>query len=277
MNAMLQQLADELVKAREELRLTPEQVAVKIKMDLKFLLKMESGDFSFLPDIYLNAFLREYAKCVGLNEQTMLQKYKFAKEGKPLEIPVEEKVPLVEVPPVVSSPKLITDDQLQQPYSPAKKFSFTSKQLLSIGATAVVVLSALIYWFVIKQSADSIVTERPYEESIQENIARFEEDKVPADSTLVVASDSLSLSISSKDSSWLRVVFDNNTTKEYFLYPNTAIDIKAAEKFSMTIGNPGAVKLILNNKPLDFKPTSTKRAIVEVTKEGVTHLDQSQL
>jgi len=76
MNMMFQQLAEELVKAREEIRLTSEQVAVKIKMDLKFLLKMESGDFSFLPDIYLTAFLREYAKCVGLNDQTILQKYK---------------------------------------------------------------------------------------------------------------------------------------------------------------------------------------------------------
>ena len=33
---MFQQLAEELVKAREEIRLTPEQVAVKIKMDFKF-------------------------------------------------------------------------------------------------------------------------------------------------------------------------------------------------------------------------------------------------
>lgn len=277
MNAMFQQLAEELVKAREEVRLTPEQVAVKIKMDLKFLLKMEGGDFSFLPDIYLQAFLREYAKCVGLPEQTMLQKYKFAKEGKPLEKPVEEKVPVVEVPPVLSSPKLITDDQLQQPYAPVKKFSFTTKQLVSIGATVLVVFSVLIYWFVIKQSADTIVTERPYEESIQENKARFEEDAVPADSSSVVTStDSLRLSISSKDSSWLRVVFDNASAKEYFLYPNTAIEIKAAAKFSMTIGNPGAVKLILNNQPLEFKPTSSRRAIVEVTKEGVTRLDQSQ-
>lgn len=73
MNAMFQQLSDDLVKAREETRLTPEQVAVKIKMDLKFLLKMERGDFSFLPDIYLKAFLREYAKCVGLNEHTALK------------------------------------------------------------------------------------------------------------------------------------------------------------------------------------------------------------
>lgn len=277
MNAMFQQLSEELVKAREEIRLTPEQVAVKIKMDLKFLLKMERGDFSFLPDIYLKAFLLEYAKCVGLNEHAVMQKYKFAKEGKPLEEQPQEKETVKEVHPVSSSPKLITDDQLQKPYSPVKKFSFTTKQLISVGAGALIVLSVLIYWFVIRQSADMIVTERPYEESIQENKERYEEEAVPADSSFVAASsDSLVLSISSKDSSWLKVNFDNGSMKEYFLYPNTTIEMKAAVKFSMTIGNPGAVKFMLNNQPLEFKPVSTRRAIIEITKEGIKNLDQPQ-
>lgn len=275
MDAMFQQLAEELVKAREEIRLTPEQVAIKIKMDLKFLLKMESGDFSFLPEIYLKSFLREYAKCVGLNEHAVLHKYKFAKEGKPLEEQPQEKETAKEVPPVSSSPKLITDDQLQKPYTPVKKFSFTTKQLISIGAGALVVLSVLIYWFVIRQNADMIVTERPYEESIQENKERFEEEIAPADSSLAVAvSDSLVLSITSKDSSWVKVNFDNGSMKEYFLYPNTSVEMKAAAKFSMTVGNPGAVKFILNNQLLEFKPVSTRRAIIEITKEGITNLDQ---
>lgn len=278
MNVMFQQLAEELVKAREEIRLTPEQVAVKIKMDLKFLLKMESGNFSFLEDLYIKSFLREYAKCVGLNDNAVLQKYKFAKEGKPLEEQQLEKETAKEIPTVSSSPKLITDDQLQKPYTPVKKFSFTTNQLISVGAGALVVLSVLIYWFVIRQSADAIVTERPYEESIQENKERFEENTVPADSSLAAAaSDSLVLSITSKDSSWVKVNFDNGSMKEYFLYPNTTVEMKAAAKFSMTIGNPGVVKIMLNNQPLEFKPASTRRAVIEITKEGIKNLDQPQI
>lgn len=276
MNILFQQLAEELVKAREEIRLTPEQVAVKIKMDLKFLLKMESGDFSFLPDIYLKAFLREYAKCVGLHEQTVMQKYKAAKEGKPLNERIQEKETEKEVPQTPAVPILITDDHLQTTYSPEKKFSFTKQQLIAAGAAAVVVLSVLIYWFVIRQNADAIVTERPYEESIQENKERYEEEPVHADSTIVATSDSLVLAITSKDSSWMRVNFDDGPVKEYFLYPNTSIEIKAAAKFSMTVGNPGAVKFVLNNQPLDFKPVSPKRVIIEITKEGIKNLDLNQ-
>lgn len=275
---MFQQLAEELVKAREEVRLTPEQVAVKIKMDFKFLLKMESGDFSFLPDIYLTAFLREYAKCVGLNDQTILQKYKYAKEGKPLEEKREEIIaPKQETTSAPPQPRLITDDHLQTTYSPEKKFSFTSKQLIGIAGSAVVIVSILIYWFIIKHEADVIVTERPYEEYIQENKERYEDETAAVDSSLVsTSSDSLVLSITSKDSSWLKVILDDNTTKEYFLYPNTSVEIKATAKYFMTIGNPSVVKFTLNNQPLEFKPTSTRRQIIEITKEGIKYVDQTQ-
>jgi len=275
---MFQQLSEELVIAREESRLTPEQVAVKIKMDLKFLLKMESGNFSFLPDIYLKSFLGEYAKCVGLNEQMVLKKYNFAKEGKPLEGKQEEpENHPKEILPSPTPPRLITDDHLQTTYSPEKKFSFTSKQLVSIGAGVFILLASLIYWFVIKQNAEVIVTERPYEESIQENKERFEDETVAADSSFVAASsDSLVLAITSKDSSWLKVILDDNAAKEYFLYPNTAVEIKALTKFSMTIGNPTAVKLSFNNQPMDFKPSSARREIIEVTKEGIRYIDQTK-
>jgi len=277
MNAMFKQLSAELVKAREEIRLTPEQVAIKIKMDFKFLQKMESGDFSFLPDIFLKAFLREYAKCVGLNEQTVLQKYQFAKEGKPLELPYEEpENPRTETSHVSTSPILITDDHLQTSYSPEKKFSFTSKQLISVGGGALIIFAALIYWFVIKQNADVIITERPYEESIQENKERYEEEVLPADSSWVSgSSDSLVLAITSIDSSWLKIVSDDNTIKEYFLYPNTTIEIKAAAKFSMTIGNPTVVKFLLNNQPLEFNPSSTRREIIQITKAGIKYIDET--
>ena len=276
MNAMFKQLSEELVKAREEIRLTPEQVAVKIKMDFKFLQKMESGDFSFLPDIYLKAFLREYAKCVGLNDQTVLQKYQLAKEGKSLEVRDEEpEAPQTETSPILTSPRLITDDHLQTTYSPEKKFSFTSKQLMSIGGGALIIFAALIYWFVIKQNADVIITERPYEESIQDNKERYEDEVVPADSSWVSASsDSLVLAITSRDSSWLKIISDDNATKEYFLYPNTTIKIKAATKFSMTIGNPTVVKFLLNNQPLEFNPSSTRREIIQITKAGIKYIDE---
>jgi len=277
MNMMLQQLAEELVKAREEVRLSPEQVAVKIKMDLKFLIKMENGDFSFLPDIYLKAFLKEYAKAVGLNEQSILQKYKHAKEGKAPTEKFEEKE-IEKVPsPSPAAPILITDDHLQTTYSPEKKFSFTKNQLLAAGTAAVVVLAVLIYWFLIRQNADTIVTERPYEESVQENKERYEEDSTPADSSAVAAaSDSLVLSVASKDSSWLRVNFDDGPVKEYFLYPKTSIEIKAASKFSMTVGNPGAVTFLLNNQPLQFIPLLKNRAIIEITAGGIKNIDPLQ-
>jgi len=272
-NTLLQQLAEELVKAREEVRMTPEQVAVKIKMDQKFLLKMESGDFSFLPEIYLKAFLKEYAKCVGLSDQVVLQKYKRAIERKPLEesLPHEERE---KEPAQPAAPRLITDEHLQTPTAPEKKFPFTQKQLLIAGSALVLVIVAALYIFVFRSGADAIVAERPYEESIQEVKGRYEDPSAKEDSTVAgVVSDSLLLTITSNDSSWIRINFDDATVREYFMYPKTTIDVKTGTKFLMTIGNPGALTFLLNTKPLQFTPVSSRKVVIEVTKDGIKNIE----
>ena len=71
---MFSKLAEELKLAREKSQLTPEYIAQKIKIDLKFLRMMEKGDFTFLPDIYIKAFLKEYARMVGLDENLIIKK-----------------------------------------------------------------------------------------------------------------------------------------------------------------------------------------------------------
>jgi transcriptional regulator with XRE-family HTH domain len=79
---MLERFAAQLREAREKKELTQEALAKLIKMDLKFLRLLESGDFTFLPELYVKAFIRAYAKAVGLSEDTALRKYALAVEGR---------------------------------------------------------------------------------------------------------------------------------------------------------------------------------------------------
>jgi cytoskeletal protein RodZ len=62
---MFDKFAEELKTLRETKDLTLQQVAVKTKIDYKFLEAMESGDFEFLPELYVKAFLREYLRILG--------------------------------------------------------------------------------------------------------------------------------------------------------------------------------------------------------------------
>ena len=75
---MLDKFADELRQQRESAGLTLQQMATRTRIDLKFLEAIDQGNFSFLPDLYVKAFVKQYAKTIGLDENVALKKF----EGK---------------------------------------------------------------------------------------------------------------------------------------------------------------------------------------------------
>ena len=78
----LKQLSEELKEAREKSKLTIEQIFTKTRIDKKYLNAIENGNFSIMPEVYIRAFIKEYAKAVGLVPSDILSKYELAKEGK---------------------------------------------------------------------------------------------------------------------------------------------------------------------------------------------------
>ena len=78
---MLDQFAEELKNAREKSGVTLQQMAAKTRIDIKFLEAIDQGNFSFLPELYVKAFLKEYAKTIGINEEETAKKYEAAKLG----------------------------------------------------------------------------------------------------------------------------------------------------------------------------------------------------
>ena len=105
---MFDELANELKTAREQNSMSLAQVSNKSKIDIKFLEAMEQGDFAFLPDLYVRAFIKNFAKTVGLDENKIFKKYEAAKLGIPY---VEEETPKKETVP----PEEITEKPLEKP------------------------------------------------------------------------------------------------------------------------------------------------------------------
>lgn len=79
---MLDKFADELREQREKSGLTLQQLANKTRIDLRFLEAIEQGNFAFLPELYVKAFVKQYAKTIGLDENLSLKKFEAAREGK---------------------------------------------------------------------------------------------------------------------------------------------------------------------------------------------------
>jgi len=264
---MLKKFTDELKKHREKAGISLQNVAAKTRIDIKFLEALEDGNFNFLPDIYVKAFIKQYAKVVGLDEDETLQKYILAKEGKQESV---EKVKQEISAGEEEADKQKTKSNVEA-NKPAKVFMDDSvskkgneddkkkqKQLI-IGVSVIGILLAalLVFFLFIKESNDIIIEEKPYEEVLQETPNRYieEESNQTAVETIEANIEDLTLTITnvdSTDSSWVLVIVDDKSIEDFLLLPKISKSIKANSNYYFTLGNSGVLKLILNGNVVDF-------------------------
>ena len=252
---MLDKFADELREQREKSGLTLQQMATKTRIDLKFLEAIDQGNFSFLPDLYVKAFVKQYAKTVGLDENLMIKKFESAREGneytenptviiedeKQTEIPPTE-IPKTETPTptIKSTPPLKSYVDESKPKA-GEDESKDNKQLMmfGLGGVGLIIIFALLYFFVFNKSDKIIVEETPIEDVIKQSKDRYVEeesaDQITNDSTLVnMPTDSLYLTFFAKETSWIFVVLDNVRTQEFTLSPNSKFSVVASREFKAT-------------------------------------------
>jgi hypothetical protein len=151
--------------------------------------------------------------------------------------------------------------------------------IFGLGGVGLIIIAALLYFFIFNKSDKIIVEETPIEEIIEQGNQRFvEEEPVEplnnGDSTIVATSaDSLYLTFFAKETSWIFVVLDNNRTQEFTLAPNLKFSISAAKEFKATVGNSGAVSLQLNNKPVDFTGRLGSVRYFKLDRTGLIYLN----
>jgi cytoskeletal protein RodZ len=277
-----QDLADELKQTRLKKEITLDQVSFRTKIDLKFLEAMESGDFSFLPDIYVKAFVKQYAGALDLDENETLKKYDAARSGASLlndEIQNNDNVisqPEQSPPTVIKQNNLLYDavdtgsSNLKSQNNSAK-----NKTILS-GIIAVLVIFGIIYFFFLRSSKEIIVTEKPIEQVIQEDESRYKVNTPAKDSVTTTAAnlvnDSLSLVIYATDTSWVKIIADNEDAQDFIMFPRSQKVLNAENNFKITFGNSGAINLKLNNKKLDFNGEKGKIKYVYIDKSGLKYL-----
>ena len=78
---MLKEFGKDLKDLREAQNITIAEISAQTRINIKFLNLMESGIFNFQPETYIRAFLKEYARCIGVNENVILTDYEKAKSG----------------------------------------------------------------------------------------------------------------------------------------------------------------------------------------------------
>lgn len=285
---MFEKLAEELKLARESAGLTTQQLAAKTRIDLKFIEQIESGNLIFLPELYVKAFVRDYSKVVGLDEKLMMKKFDAAKKGHALDDNVQPEVETKRDKSLDEDDKLKSKFYSSLPYTSEEELTrqkeaviqYKRKMVIAASAAGVLLLFVIVYFAFIRGNSEIIVTEKPYSEIVKENQQRdnLSKPQVQAQdsSSITATSDSLSLLIESKDTSWIKILLDGKSESIFTLFPNSQKSIKAKNNYLLTIGNSAAIKFSLNGKPLNFTGKKNEVKEVSIDSTGLKFLTMPQ-
>lgn len=261
---MLDKFAEELRTLREKKGITLQQLAAKTRIDYKFLEAIDNGNFSFLPELYVKAFIKQYAKVVGIDEKETIERFEDAKAGRLADkqenksllekkIDIERKKEKEPAPKHVKSFTDISTDK-----TPGSNGKTNKTNVIAIAVIGTLAIILIAYFLFLSKDSDIIVEEKPYEEVLNQSKERFKIERAEDSPDEIVSqlSDSLLLQIANTDSTdslWVLVISDDKSKEDFLLYPGRSKTLKANNNFKFTLGNSGVVGLKLNNRPLDFE------------------------
>ncbi|MBK7865574.1 MAG: helix-turn-helix domain-containing protein [Ignavibacteriales bacterium] len=298
-----QELGQQLKIAREQLGFEIKESAASIKIDAKFVEKMEIGDFTFLPDVYVRSFLKEYAVVLHLDPDEVLEAYKGLRKAPEVKHPPVQAPPPVPVqspPPPPPSPAQAqqsyfddpVDSKPQQPKVDLqqklrnwieafmsnqdsnffKKLIAMKKSYLAIGAVIVVLAVVLYVIFSGKSNDNEIRTDgRQVDEllnGVQDTNNKFQANGL-ADKKLPPDADTVILVINSKDTTKVRAIIDKkDTLKSTVVDPTQPVTYNASKRIDLRVDNSSLLSVTLNDKPLEL-PKKKGVQTLNIDKNGL--------
>jgi cytoskeletal protein RodZ len=261
----LESFAAELKKTRIEKQVSLMDISASTRINLKFLEALEEGQFAMLPQTYVRAFIREYADAVGLDPKAALKKYDAIQ---PRQHADKEKDGLTAPP---SRPQV----PAAQDFSLKPILAFARQNALFVGFVLVV---AVFVVYLFRQTSDanppSTIAETPFDNVVRENAAAQPGDEQPVSLPAVTrpaAVDSLSLVMTTTDSVWMTITLDDARTMEYLFPPGRRGSWTAKGSFTITIGNAGGARFVLNGK--DLGPLGRPGAVIRNVRVSAANLN----
>ncbi|OPZ70643.1 MAG: hypothetical protein BWY83_01534 [bacterium ADurb.Bin478] len=254
MKETAQEIAQELIRQRELRGLNVAQLSAKTKIAERFIEAMEQGEFTFLPPVYVRAFLRTLSLELGLDPEVMIRRYRSLIGQPEAEAVADEPTTKAQVPPT-AIPSGQESYGLSKKEPPVREQAGGDKRALIIGSMALIACVVLAVYFLLLQPAE----ETPLLDTgtVVEKI----EPGASADTTLLIplnetpsaqipATEELQLAIKISDSAWVRIVYQDSLVDEGVFAPGDGRNWSSANRFYMKIGNAGGVRLYLNNRDL---------------------------
>jgi len=217
-------LGQDLKRERELRGISLKEISNSTKISLKQLEAIEQDRLDDLPGkFFIKAILKAYAKSIGLEEDTVLNKY------------YEES--LLQAP----SPESKHHKEKHKPPIPRKIIGIAILVVISISILIIVYLTS---W----QKKTPLPQEeiKPWTLSRKEPPISFPGIN-PSESS-VIEEEKLALEISFTEETWLQVYADGKLEVEDTKMPGERISVEASEELLIHLGNAGGVAYRLNDR-----------------------------
>jgi len=267
--------AEELKKAREAKNITLLTVASATNISLPTLNALESGDYFLLPHVYMRAFVKEYASCIGLDAAETVQRFDRAIEELQRQRDAERSAA------AQAGERVTLSRMLRRMVSHIQSWMTENIPQVIITSLGVLVLIVVSWLFLHSSHRDTVtapVREVPFQQVLRESEEAAATTKKSAfalslrDQGFNASVDSLVLRATTTDSVWMSIVVDDKDTTEYLFGPLESKTWKAQEQFSITLGNAGGMTFTLNDQTIGSlgKPGAVVRD-VQLTWRELTH------
>jgi len=239
----LELFGEELRKHREQRQISLASISEITRISEKMLESIEAGKFSVVPQAYIRAFLRAYARAVGLDGDETLRRYDAVNQE--IRSAAEAWVNRGKTPPAK------TERSVEDTIARTPGVSFPS---ILIAVAALVAVAGVIY---LANLGELLPTEEPlskvpFDRAIHESEAAVSQPEAappPAVKT-APAIDSLRLEITTTDTVWISLVIDAERKGEYLFPPGRIRRWAAKDQFVISMGNAAAATFRLNGKEL---------------------------
>jgi transcriptional regulator with XRE-family HTH domain len=252
----LENLGEFLRQQREEKNVSIEELATRTRIAVRFIKLIEENQFDQLPNpVSAKGFLRSYARCLGLEEAPILNR--FSQVAQPSE-------------PLAASS---TDEKVPS-YIQRKQPDHLPFPLWAALAVVGVIVLFLVLSFLMPKNKEAAPPPPPEEILSDDPIppepspippppegegAASPEPSPPAPTPSSIANPApsqaepsvpLVLLVEARESSWVHATIDGTEIKEALLQPGESVRWEAREKFLLTVGNAGGVRLLLDGRDL---------------------------
>ncbi len=244
-NEAVKKFAEELKSLRGEKGFTLQDISNRTRIDINFLKQIEGGNFDVLPEIYIKAFIKEYAEFIGLNPEDIIKKYQTAKKDI-IEVEESQVISEEEKKELPRSSELFPEYRTSSPNPLNKKYVYL--------VIALVAITILIYFLFLPDNKSELTVIEPETTMTKSKDERFEIDStsIPIkEQASFLADDSLQLHVETTGAVWIKVVCDSVLVLEKIVSPNTDLNFKAADNFYVAVGNAAYVKMSFNGKPIE--------------------------